>query len=75
MRQRPTLLEAGEGFRVDVGGRTFVDLETTVNQMVKDDMFLSSHLEWPSPSAVRTQKGDLHTCTWDSPENRCPVCT
>lgn len=34
----------------------FLAWETTVNQIVKDEVFLSSHLEWTSLSPVAAQK-------------------
>lgn len=38
------------------GVRFFLAQETAVNQIVKDEVFLSSRLEWISPSSVSTQK-------------------
>ncbi len=51
--------EAGKGFRVGTagcGGSDFLAQEAAVNQIVKDEVFLSSHLEWISLSSVVTQK-------------------
>lgn len=40
-----------------VGGQILLlAWETTVNQIVKDEVFLSSHLEWTSLSPVAAQK-------------------
>lgn len=37
-------------------GPDFLALETAVNQIVKDEVFLSFRLEWIFPSSVATQK-------------------
>lgn len=34
----------------------FLAQETAVNQIVKDEVFLSSHLEWISLSSVASQR-------------------
>lgn len=39
-----------------MGGQIILAWETAANQIVKDEVFLSSHLEWISPSSVATQK-------------------
>lgn len=51
--------EAVGGFRVGragCGGSDFLAQGTAVNQIVKDEVFLSSHLERISLSCVATQK-------------------
>lgn len=51
--------EAVGGFsvgRAGCWGSDFLAWETAVNQIVKDEVFLSSHLEWISPSSEATQK-------------------
>lgn len=51
--------EAVGGFRVGragCGGSDFLARETAVNQIVKDEVFLSFHLEWISLSSGATQK-------------------
>lgn len=58
---RQTLLfqEAVRGLRAGRGwmwGVWFLAQETAVNQIVKDEVFLSSHLEWISLSSVATQR-------------------
>lgn len=56
----------GEGVRF-----FFLAQETAVNQIVKDEVFLSSCLEWISLTSVLTQKrfekAALHACTWTEP--------
>lgn len=39
-----------------MGGQIILAWETAVNQIVKDEVFLSSDLEWISLSSVATQK-------------------
>lgn len=51
-------IEGSSGWRaVIVGGQIFfLAVGTAVNQMVKDEVFLSSRHEWLSLSSVATQK-------------------
>lgn len=70
--------EAIEGFIVGLvrcGGLYFLAQETAVNQIVKDEVFLSSHLESIPFSSAATQKrawqvekAALHACTWTQGE-------
>lgn len=39
-----------------MSGDRFLAGETAVNQIVKDELFLSSHLEWIPVSSVAAQK-------------------
>lgn len=59
-------------------GVGFLARETAVNQIVKDEVFLSSHLEWISLSSVAHTKELKRQLCMPAPgqkEGECPVHT
>lgn len=58
-----------------VGGQILLlAWETTVNQIVKDEGFLSSHLEWTSLSPIAAQKREIKRLCLPAPGEKEREC-